>query len=210
ARDRAADCKRHLYLVAGADSANARSAGYPALEATVSGCFQRSDVELHHLQHGFRSALHAERIWVHHELAQPARHDLPAKAPAVPHPTALLDRSALAQGAPQTVDLLLAVAFHHDREAVVEWVKRSRLDRHVVLVAAGEARDLHASGRSARTFCLQRRSPADRRTGNERRIEPQGCVHVLLEPKMLGDFHGLHSSRAFTARGRRTSASADI
>src|SRR5690606_1609966 len=52
-----------------------------------------------------------------------------------------------------------------------------------------ETRDLNAAGRPARRIGRDRLDPFHHRAGNERDVETDRRLHVLLEPEMLRDLH---------------------
>src|SRR5690606_5734564 len=91
------------------------------------------------------------------------------------------------------------VAFDHDREAVVERIERAGLDRHVALIVDRERRDRDAARGSGGCVGRDGRRPLDGGAGNERGIEADGRLHVLLEPEMLRDFR--HGGRPYCLRG---------
>ena len=78
--------------------------------------------------------------WIENQLSEPLRRDLPAQAPAIAQPPALLDLASLLQGVPQAIDLGLIVAFDHDRKAVIERIERTGFDGHVALIPDREGR----------------------------------------------------------------------
>ena len=77
------------------------------------------------------------------------------------------------------------------------------LDGNVTLVAKRKGRHFDAAGRSAGGVGGDGRSPADRRTRDQGRVEAYRGFHVFLEPKVLCDLHRVISSLVIRAAARR-------
>src|SRR6516225_9824245 len=94
------------------------------LRRSVERCLQFRDVELHHLQHGVASALDLGRVGIGHHLGPDLGDDLPRHAVAVLEPAAGFRLAAVEQRIPVAVDLGLIVTAHHERDRMVERIKR--------------------------------------------------------------------------------------
>src|SRR5512133_2217349 len=97
------------------------------LSVLSRGGFERGQVHLDHAHHG----LHG--LGVTDQLADIARHDLPAEAEAVGEPTAGHGFAAFDQLVPVAVDLLLGVAADEEREGGVELIRGAAVEKDYLL-----------------------------------------------------------------------------
>src|SRR5262245_43571322 len=84
------------------------------------GALERRNVELLHLQERFRHPLRLLDVAIAKHGGQYRWHDLPREAEAVLEPAAGALFAALAQLAPEVVDLLLRLTSHLERDGLVE------------------------------------------------------------------------------------------